>query len=542
MYDDSMFPVIDPSIGRSVLDRVRGCTFDDYILAPQRSVLVRRDPAAIDLSGRLSRGITLKRPIVSANMDTVTRAPMAIVQAEEGGIGIIDRGFRPGEIDPQVREVEIVKRTQHGVINDPYSIEESASVGDARALMTRSRVGTLVVVDAEQRLKGLLTERDVRFVSDRETRVSARMTPLDRLVVHRGALDPTDAERIMVERKVKKLPLVGDDGRLLGLITARDLMHQRRLPFATRDDQGRLRVGAAIGATGDYLERAAELVRAGVDILVIDIAHGHSVVMEKAMREFRKRFGDVEMIAGNVATAEGARFLLERGADGIKVGIGPGGGCTTRMTTSFGVPQLQALVECRLAVGDSGVPVIADGGIKRHGSLAEALVFGGDCAMLGSAFAGTEESPGEIVHKSVLLPESQKTVKVPFKVLRGMASIEAIRDRLDVEDADKVELEAIGAEGMEISVPARGSARTILREMMKHLCSSISYGGASSLAELRSMFWASPDTYLIRQSSSAKRESVRALMPAHRNRAQPQAPLTQRFPAAERRRYLDGRI
>jgi IMP dehydrogenase len=507
MYDDPMFPVIDPAIGRTVLDRVQGCTFDDYILAPQRSVLARRDPATIDLSGRLSRRIMLKRPIVSANMDTVTRAPMAVVQAEEGGIGIIDRGFRPGEIEPQVREVEIVKRTQHGVISDPYSVDESASVGDARGLMSRSRVGTLVVVDAERRLRGLLTERDVRFVTDPDTRVSERMTPLDRLVVHRGPLELSDAERIMVERKVKKLPLVDDGARLLGLITARDLMHQRRLPFATRDEQGRLRVGAAIGATGDYLERAAELVRAGVDILVIDIAHGHSIVMEKAMHEFRKRFGEVEMIAGNVATAEGARFLLERGADGIKVGIGPGGGCTTRMTTSFGVPQLQALVECRLAVGDSGVPVIADGGIKRHGALAEALVFGGDCAMLGSAFAGTEEAPGEVVHKSVVLPESQKTVKVPFKVLRGMASIEAIRDRLDVEDADKVELEEIGAEGMEISVPARGSARTILREMMKHLCSSISYGGASSLAELRSMFWADPDKYLIRQSSSSRRES-----------------------------------
>ena len=333
------------------------------------------------------------------------------------------------------------------------------------------------------------------------------MTPVDRLVVHRGPLDSTEAERIMIERKVKKLPLVGDDGRLFGLITARDLMRQRRLPFATRDEQGRLRVGAAIGATGDYLERAAELVRAGVDVLVIDIAHGHSVVMERAMREFRKRFGDVEVIAGNVATAEGARFLLDLGADGIKVGIGPGGGCTTRMTTSFGVPQLQALVECRLAVGDSGVPVIADGGIRRHGSLAEALLFGGDCAMLGSAFAGTEEAPGEIVHKSVVLPESQKTVKVPFKVLRGMASIEAIRDRLDVEDADRVELEAIGAEGMEISVPARGSARTILRDMIKHLCSSISYGGAASLAELRALFWADPQKYMIRQSPSARRES-----------------------------------
>jgi IMP dehydrogenase len=291
------------------------------------------------------------------------------------------------------------------------------------------------------------------------------------------------------------------------LITAKDLIHQRRLPFATRDDQGRLRVGAAIGATGDYLERAAELVRADVDVIVIDIAHGHSVVMERAMREFRKAFGDVEMIAGNVATADGARFLVDRGADGIKVGIGPGGGCTTRMTTSFGVPQLQALVECRLALADSGVTLVADGGIRRHGALAEALILGGDCAMLGSAFAGTEEAPGEIVHKSVLLPESQKTVKVPFKVLRGMASIEAIRDRLDVEDADTVELEEIGAEGMEISVPSRGSARTIVREMIKHLCSSISYGGAASLAELRTRVWQNPSQYLIRQSASARRES-----------------------------------
>jgi len=440
-------------------------------------------------------------------MDTVTRAPMAIVQAEEGGIGIIDRGYRPGEIEPQVREVEIVKRTQHGVINDPYSIDASATVREAVALMTRSRVGTLVVVDDQGRLQGLLTERDIRFVNQKEARVSDRMTPVDRLVVHKGPLDTVEAERIMAARKVKKLPLVKDDGRLVGLVTAKDLVRQRRLPFATRDEQGRLRVGAAIGATGDYLERAAELVKAGVDVIVIDIAHGHSIVMERAMLEFRKRFSDVEMIAGNVATADGTRFLLDRGADGIKVGIGPGGGCTTRMTTSFGVPQLQALVECRLAITGSDVSIIADGGVRRHGALAEALIFGGDCAMLGSAFAGTEESPGEIVHKSVLLPESQKTVKVPFKVLRGMASIAAIRDRLDVEDADGVELEEIGAEGIEISVPARGSARTILREMMKHLCSSISYGGAASLSELRTLFWSNPSVYMIRQSPSARRES-----------------------------------
>jgi IMP dehydrogenase/GMP reductase len=229
--------------------------------------------------------------------------------------------------------------------------------------------------------------------------------------------------------------------------------------------------------------------------------------MDRAIAEFRKRFGDFEMIAGNVGTAEGARFLMNRGADGVKVGIGPGGGCTTRMTTSFGVPQVQALVECRVEAAESAVAIIADGGVKRHGALFEALMFGGDCCMLGSAFAGTREAPGEIVHKSVLLPESQKTVKVPFKVLRGMASLEAIRDRLDVEDADTVELEAIGAEGMEVSVPARGSARTIVREMIKHLCSSISYGGASSLAELRGRFWAGPQNYLIKQSASARRES-----------------------------------
>jgi IMP dehydrogenase len=503
----SSFPVVEPHVGRAVLELVRGCTFDDFILSPQRSVLARRDPALIDLSCQLSRRIALKRPIVSANMDTVTRAPMAIVQAEEGGLGIIDRGFRPGDIEPQVREVEIVKRTQHGVIADPYSIRPSAALSEAAAVMARSRVGTLVVVDERGRLLGLLTERDLRFAHDPTQKVSDRMTPLSALVVHQGTPSPDDAERVMVERKIKKLPLVDRDGVLTGLITAKDLMRQRRQPFATRDAQGRLKVGAAIGATGDYLERAAELIRAGVDVLVIDIAHGHSVVMERAMAEFRKRFGDFEMIAGNVATAEGARFLIDRGADGIKVGIGPGGGCTTRMTTSFGVPQAQALVDCRVAIAGSGISIIADGGIKRHGALAESLLFGGDCAMLGSAFAGTLEAPGEIVHKSVVLPESQKTVKVPFKVLRGMASIEAIRDRLDVEDADKVELDAMGAEGMEISVPARGSARTIVREMIKHLCSSISYGGAASLSELRTLFWADPQKYLIKLSASGRKES-----------------------------------
>src|SRR5882672_11287507 len=298
----SAFPRIDKTVGLQILDFVHGCTFDDFILSPQRSILTRRDPATIDLSGRVSRRITLKRPIVSANMDTVTRAPMAIVQAEEGGIGIIDRGFRPGEIEPQVREVEIVKRTQHGIIRDPWSISADAPLDEAAALMARTRVGTLVVVDESHRLTGLLTERDMRFVARRGSRVADRMTPRAALVVHEGPIEPDVAERVMIERKIKKLPLVAADGKLIGLVTARDLVRQRRMPFATRDSHGRLRVGAAIGATGDYLERAAALLRAEVDLIVIDIAHGHSVVMDRAIAEFRKKFGDVEMIAGNVAT------------------------------------------------------------------------------------------------------------------------------------------------------------------------------------------------------------------------------------------------
>jgi len=488
-----------------LVDLVHGCTFDDLLFAPQLGVVTRRDPARIDLASRLSTNLVLKRPLVSANMDTVTRAPMAIVLAEEGGLGVIDRGFRPGQIEAQVREIQIVKRRQHGIVPDPYTIPPDASVEHAMDLMKRSGVGTLMVVDATRRLIGLLTERDVRFVSG-AARVADRMTPAARLAVHEGPIGIDEAERVMIARKIKKLPLVDAQGRLLGLITARDIVQHRAQPFATRDAHGRLRVGAAVGATGDYLERAAELLRAGTDVIVIDIAHGHSVVMAHALDQFRKHFGAVELIAGNVGTAEGARFLAERGVNGIKVGIGPGGGCTTRLTTSFGVPQAQALVECRLAVGDR-VPIIADGGITRDGALAQALLLGGDTAMLGSAFAGTAEAPGEIVHKAVVLPEAQRTVRVPFKVLRGMASIGAVKDRLDVEDADQVDLEAIGAEGLETSVPARGSVRPVIRDMLRHLCSAISYAGAGSLAELRRSVWGDPGRYVIKLAPGARRES-----------------------------------
>jgi IMP dehydrogenase len=483
---------------------VRGCTFDDFLFTPQYSVVERRDPNAIDLSSRLSDHLILKRPIVSANMDTVTRADMAIAIAEEGGIGIIDRGFRSGDIAPQVREVERVKRRQHGVISDPYTIRPEAPLTEATDIMRRTGVGTLVVVDAANRVAGLLTTRDLRFAGTDGT-VADRMTPRDRLVVSPSSIDSEAAEDAMRTHKIKKLPLVDGDGQLLGLVTARDLLQQKRLPFATRDAQGRLRVGAAIGAKGDYLERAAELLRVGADVIVIDIAHGHSAVMGRAIDAFRRQFGDAELIAGNVATAGGTRFLVERGVNGVKVGIGPGGGCTTRLNTNFGVPQVEALVACRAAAGQ--VPLIADGGVRRDGAFAQALLFGGDTVMLGSAFAGTIETPGDTVQKPVVIPESHKTVKVPFKVFRGMASLQAIVDRLDVEDAESADVEALGAEGMEISVPARGSVRPVVRDMLKHLCSAISYGGAGTLAELRQMFSKEPERYVIRLTDSARRES-----------------------------------
>ena len=489
----------------ALLDLVRGATFDDFLFTPQYSVLERRDPAAIDLSSKLSQHLTLKRPIVSANMDTITRAEMAIAVAEEGGIGIIDRGFRSGDIEPQVREVERVKRRQHGIIIDPYTIRPDADLNEAAEMMRRTGVGTLVVVDEARRVIGLLTARDLRF-SGGSGRVSERMTPRDRLIVRDGSLESAAAEAVMREHKIKKLPLVDGGGRLLGLVTAKDLIKQKQLPAATRDSHGRLMVGAAIGAKGDYLERAAELLRAGADVIVIDIAHGHSVVMSRAVETFRKQFGDAELIAGNVATADGVRFLIDRGVNGVKVGIGPGGGCTTRLNTNFGVPQVAALVECRRAAGDE-VPLVADGGVKRDGALVQALLFGGDTVMLGGALAGTIETPGDTVQKPVVIPESHKTVTVPFKVFRGMASLQAIVDRLDVEDSSVADVEALGAEGMEISVPARGSVRPVIRDMLKHLCSAISYGGASSLAELQQKFRENPERFVIRLTESSRRES-----------------------------------
>jgi IMP dehydrogenase len=487
-----------------LLTLVRGCTFDDFLFTPQHGVLPRRDPSVVDLSARFSRRLTLKRPLISANMDTITRAAMAIVLAEEGGLGVIDRGFRSGDIGPQVAEVSAVKRRQHGVIGDPHAIRPDQAIGEARQRMDATRVGSLAVIDADGRFVGLLTERDLRFVPA-AARVGDRMTPRERLVVHEGQADHAAAEALMTRHKIKKLPLVGKDGRLIGLITAKDLIKHRQHPFATRDAQGRLCVGAAIGATDDYLERADEVRRAGADVLVIDIAHGHSDVMARALAELRRRHDDIDLVAGNVATEEGTTFLIERGADAVKVGIGPGGGCSTRLTTNFGIPQAEAIVRCHQAA-DGQVPIIADGGVRRDGALLQALLFGGDSVMLGSAFAGTEETPGDVVMRPVVVPESNKVVPVPFKVFRGMASLGAMRDRLDFEDASNREV-ARGAEGLELAVPARGSVRGVIDDMLKHLCSAISYGGARNLGELRERFAADPGRYLVRLSDAARRES-----------------------------------
>ena len=332
------------------------------------------------------------------------------------------------------------------------------------------------------------------------------MTPRERLVVREGAIDAATAEDVMRAHKVKKLPLVDPDGRLLGLVTAKDLIKQERLPFATRDDHGRLRVGAAIGAKGDYLERAAELIRASADVIVIDIAHGHSAVMGRAIEAFRSRFGDVELIAGNVATADGVRFLVDRGVNGVKVGIGPGGGCTTRLNTNFGVPQVEALVTCRERSRRSRAAHRRRRSQARRCHRAGAALRRrhGDA---GKRACGNDRNAGDTVQKPVVIPESHKTVKVPFKVFRGMASLQAIVDRLDVEDAESADVEALGAEGTEISVPARGSVRPIVRDMLKHLCSAISYGGAGSLSELQEMFRREPHRYAIRLSESSRRES-----------------------------------
>ena len=465
-----------------LFDLVRGATFDDFLFNPQYSVVERRDPSAIDLTSRFSTGIALKRPIVSANMDTVTRSEMAIAVAEEGGIGIIDRGFRSGEIEPQVREVEIVKRKQHGIIGDPYTIAADASLTDAAARMRATRVGTLVVVDDRRRLHGLLTTRDLRFVDRGRGTVAERMTPRERLVVQHGVPDLAAAAEVMRARKIKKLPLVDADGLLRGLITVKDFTKSEKFPYATKDAQGRLVAGAAVGVGEDAKRRAQALIDAGADFLVVDTAHGHAQAV-LAMVAQLKANARIDVVAGNVATMTGAQALIDAGADAIKVGVGPGSICTTRVVAGVGVPQITAIYAAAEAARSAGVPVIGDGGVQYSGDIAKAIAAGADTVMLGGLLAGCEEAPGEMV----MIGGEQ------YKLYRGMGSVGAMRTRErgrsysrdryfqdDVLREDK-----LVPEGIEGRVPYRGSVSVVVGQLAGGLRAAMGYCGARTIADLQ---------------------------------------------------------
>jgi IMP dehydrogenase len=447
-------------------DNIRSAlTFDDVLLVPAKSSVM---PKGTDLSTRLTAGIKLNIPLVSAAMDTVTEAPLAIAMAREGGLGIIHRAMTARE---QAQEVARVKKHESGVITDPLTISPDERLSDAVALLARHGVSSAVVV-SRGRLVGLLTNRDLRFLRDLGKKVSTAMTT--KLVTARPGTTLEQAERLLQRHRIEKLPLVGRDGGLKGLITVRDILNRKQYPNACKDKAGRLRVGAAIGAGEEAVERAGELVRAGADLISLDSAHGHSANVLRTLKEVKRRF-DVEVIAGNVATFEGARDLIRAGADAIKVGIGPGSICTTRIVSGVGVPQLTAVRDCvRAAKGR--VPVVADGGIKFSGDITKALAAGADCVMLGTLLAGTEEAPGDIV-----LYHGRS-----YKAYRGMGSVGAMeagsKDRYGQQGVDKDKLVPEGIEGQ---VPYKGPVSAIVHQLTGGLRAGLGYCGCRDLAGLR---------------------------------------------------------
>ena len=445
-----------------------GLTFDDVLLVPRRSsVSTRRQ---IDTRTRLCRGIDLAIPIVGASMDTVTEAAMAIAIAREGGIGIIHR-FLP--IADHEAEVRRVKRAESVVIETPYTVGPEATVRQAAAFMEEHGSAGVLVVDRDRRLLGIVTARDVLF--EEHTRpITAVMTPRERLITAPAGTPVEEAKQILHRHRIEKLPLVDSQGRLVGLITSRDIQSRLRYPQATKDLKGRLRVGAAIGVRGDYLERAEALAAAEVDVLVIDIAHGHSDLALETIDAVRARCGSVPLIAGNVATPEGVQDLVARGVDGVKVGVGPGSTCTTRVVTGAGVPQLTAILTCAEAGRGADVPVIADGGIRGSGDLVKALAAGAETVMLGNLLAGTEESPGTSVSRNGR----------QYKVYRGMASLWTSAERRDMPQDDEL-LSEIVPEGIEAIVPYRGKVSAVLTQLLGGLRSGMSYCGATTLGELR---------------------------------------------------------
>jgi len=459
-----------------------GLTFDDVLLVPKYSEVRSRKDASTN--SHLTKSIEISLPIISANMDTVTEAEMAITIAREGGIGIIHRFM---SLEDQVAQVSRVKRTESIVIENPYSLLESSTVGDIKNLMNEKNVGGILIVSREGKLKGIVTSRDLRFANNSRENVGSVMTKRSELTVAPKKTTPEEAKEIMEKTKIEKLPLVDSNDRLVGLITAKDILKRKQFPNASKDSKGRLRVGAAIGVKGDYLERAQKLHDVEVDALVLDIAHGHSLHAIEAIKKIKKTLGqDVQLIAGNVATREGALDLIGSGADSIKVGVGSGSICITRIVTGSGVPQLTAISDCASATRDSGVTLIADGGIRNSGDITKALVAGADSVMIGGLLAGTDESPGEIVYRG----------NFRYKVTRGMASLSARKEQLAIERSSRGESdEALGSqeldlvdyvpEGVEAIVPYKGGAINVIRQLAGGLKSGMSYCGARNLVELR---------------------------------------------------------
>ncbi len=473
-----------------------GRTYDDFLFRPQMGIAAsRRD---VSLRTRLSRRLGLELPVVSANMDSVTGARMAQAMALEGGMGFIHRAM---PIAAQAERVARVKRTHGYVVEQPLSLPSGTTVREARAFIAKHDItGILIEERGNGILVGLLSNRDLPWLEGFEDhRVEEFMTPVERLVTGPPDITIEEAERRMFDRRIEKLPLVDGERRIRGLITKRDIILTRRRPYSSKDGKGRLLVGAAIGARGDFLERAAELVRGGADAVLIDIAHGHSQVMRQAVDAVRAKFGDVELVCGNVATAEGAAFLRDLGADAIKVGIGPGRGCRTRLETGAGVPQLQAIREAWCAVQDA-VPIIADGGIRDDKDIVLALICGASSVMLGSLLSGTDEAPGSLIEDPAT---GEKR-----KIYRGMTSPQAAFDALaSDEDREDTVGPDVPAEGQEIQVPYKGSVLDILRRIRGHLQSAVSYAGEETLAAVRAKVLPDPARYLIPLSPAARAES-----------------------------------
>ena len=448
-----------------------GLTFDDVLLVPAESRVLPND---VSTRTRLTRTIELSIPVVSAAMDTVTEARLAIALAREGGIGIVHRNF---SIEDQTAEVDKVKRSEAGMIVEPVTLPPDALVRDALALMAHYKVSGVPITDEAGVLVGILTNRDLRFEKDVDQPISALMTSRDLVTAPVGTTLP-EAERILGRNKIEKLPVVDADGRLRGLITVKDIQKKLEYPQATKDERGRLRVGAAVGVGPEAVERAQALVAAGADVLVVDTAHGHSQGVLEMVKKI-KAASDVEIVAGNVATGEGARALIDAGADTIKVGIGPGSICTTRVVAGVGVPQVTAIYDCAEVAAAEGVSIVGDGGMTTSGDIAKALAAGADTVMLGSLLAGTEEAPGEVI-----LVQGER-----FKEYRGMGSLGAMRGRSfskdryfqgDVEDVDK-----LVPEGIEGRIAYKGPLSPIVYQLVGGLRQAMGYCGAATIAEMK---------------------------------------------------------